>query len=244
MADPATPTPSTGSGATRSTGSGATTTGTGLARRYRIAVGVAAVLLIALVVRSVDPFGWFAAPEETPAVAGEPTLIAIKETAELKAATGTYSVPVEIDVEKTGLRQRLPDFVDQEKIIAIYQADVDATIDLRGLAADSIDADPQTRTITVRVPQPTLSRPAFDPENSRIISHDRGALQRVEDAFGESSLAVKEQLDAAAVEAVDKAARQSDLPQAARDNGTRFLTLLCQRMGYENITIEYAGDPN
>lgn len=236
MADPAAPHPSTGSG-TPSTGSGNT--------RFRIAVGVAAVLLIALVVRSLDPFGWFApVPEEAPAVAGEPTLIALKETAELKAATGTYAVPVEIDVEKTGLRQVLPDFVDQEKIVAIYQADVDATIDVRGLTADSIDADPQTRTITVRVPQPQLSRPTIDPENSRIVSHDRGALQRIEDAFGESSLAVKEQLDATAVEAIERAARQSDLPRTARENGTRFLTLLCQRMGYEHITIEYAGDPN
>lgn len=222
--------------------SNATLDETGLTRRYRIAVVVAAVLLVALVVRSLDPFGWFAAvPAEEPAVAGEPTLIAIKETAELKAATGTYSVPVEVDVEKTGLRQRLPDFVDQEKIIAIYQADVDATIDLRGLTDDAIDADPQTRTITVRVPQPKLSRPAIDPEKSRIVSHDRGALQRLDDAFGEGSLAVKEQLDAAAVEAIDKAARQSDLPQTARENGTRFLTLVCERMGYENITIEYVG---
>lgn len=216
-----------------------------LTRRYRLSVAAVALLLVALVIRSLDPFGWFApAVQEEPAVAGEPTLIAIRETAELKAATGTYSVPVEIDLEQTGLRQRLPDFLTQEKIIAIYQADVDATIDLRGLTADSIDADPQTRTITLRVPPPELSRPAIDPENSRIVSHDRGALQRVEDAFGESSLAVKEQLDAAAVEAIDMAARQSDLPQTARANGIQFLTLLCERMGYDHITIEYAGAPN
>lgn len=215
-----------------------------LTRRYRIAVVVAAVLLVGLLVRSLDPFGWFdPVAVEKHAVAGEPTLIAIRETAELKAASGTFAVPVVVDVEKTGLRQYLPDFVDQEKIIALYQADVDATIDLRGLTADAVKADPQTRTISVRVPAPKLSRPAIDPEKSRIVSHDRGALQRFDDAFGDSSLAVKEQLDTAAVEAIDKAARQSDLPQTARENGTKFLTLLCQRMGYENITIEYAGAP-
>jgi hypothetical protein len=217
----------------------------GLRRRYRVAVAVATVLLLALVVRSADPFDWFVSgPDGEPAAAGEPTLIAIRETAELKAASGTFSVPVELDVEQTGLRQRLPDFVDQEKIIAIYQADVDATIDLRGLTADAIDADPETRTITVRVPTPKLSRPAIDPENSRIVSHDRGALQRIEDALGEGSLAAKEQLDAAAVEAIAKAARESELPDTARVNGARFLTLLCERMGYEHITIEYAGAPS
>lgn len=215
-----------------------------LQRRYRVAVAVAAVLLLALVVRSLDPFGWFAPkPAESPVVAGEATLIAIREAAELTVASGTFSVPVQIDAEKTGLRQRLPDYVDGERIFAIYQADVNATIDLRGLTGESVEADPQTRTITVRVPASTLSRPSIDPENSRIVSHDRGAVQRVEDAFGESSLAAKEQLDAAAVEAIAEAARRSDLPETGRVNGTRFLTLLCERMGYEQITIEYADAP-
>lgn len=213
-------------------------------RRYRVAVAVAAVLLVALIVRSLDPFGWFAPePAEPPAIAGEPTLIAIREAAELTVATGTFSVPVEVDVEKTGLREWLPDVVDGERIVAIYQADVDATIDLRDLTADAIVADPATRTITLRVPAPELSRPAIDPEKSRIIAHSRGVVQRWDDALGEGSLAVKEELDAAAVTAIDRAARQSDLPGTARVNGTRFLTLLCERMGYERVTIEYAGAP-
>lgn len=213
-------------------------------RRFVLALAVAALLLVALVLRTVDPFGWFVSePPERPAVAGEPTLIAIRDAAELKVASGTFSVPVEVDVEKTGLRSIVPDVVDGERIVAIYRADVDATIDLRVLTEESIEADPQTRTITLRVPPPRLSRPAIDPDHSRIISHDRGVLQRVEDAFGEGSLAAKEVLDVAAVDAIASAAQESNLPETARANGKQFLTLMCQQMGYEDITVEYTGTP-
>lgn len=214
-------------------------------RRYRIAVGVAVLLFLALLIRSFDPFGWFVPkPTETPAVAGEPALITLRDAAELKVATGTYSVPVVIDVQKSGLRGKLPDFLDNEQIVAIYEADVDVLIDLRRLTEDAIEADPETRTIKVTVPAPMLSKPAINPDKSRIISHDRGVIQRLEDALGPGSLEAKERLDQAAVEAIDKAARESNLPEVGRTNGTEFLRLLCEKMGYTNITIEYADPPN
>lgn len=210
--------------------------------RLRVAVAVAAVLLIALVVRSVDPFGWFdgTGDDRAAATAGEVTLLKIRETTELKAATGTFSVPVTVDVARTGLRERLPEFVDGERIVAIYQGDVDATIDLRGLTADGITANQEDRTITLRVPEPRLSPPRIDHEKSRLMSHERGLVQRVEDALGDGSLAVKEDLDRAAVTALSRAAEESQLTATAKTNGTRFLTLLCQRLGYDRVTIEYA----
>jgi len=210
--------------------------------RLPIALAVAALLLVALLVRSLDPFGWFdpVAEEDAGAAAGDVTLLEIREAAELNVATGRFSVPVVIDAPRTGLRQRLPEFVDGEKIVAIYQGDVDATIDLRGLTAEGIRADPEARSITVRVPSPRLTPPRIDHEASGVISHQRGVVQRVEDALGDGSLAVKEDLDRAAVDAIARAAEQSDLSATAEANGTRFLTLLVERLGYEQVTIEYA----
>lgn len=209
--------------------------------RLRVAIAVAAVLLIALVVRSLDPFGWFGGTgaEESGATAGDVTLLEIREAEELKVASGSFSVPVVVDAPRTGLRERLPTFVDGERIVAIYQGDVDATIDLRGLTDDGITADPAERTITVRVPAPQLSPPRIDHGKSRLLSHDRGLVQRAEDALGDGSLAVKEDLDRAAVAAILRAAEESDLTATAETNGTQFLTLLCQRLGYDRVTIEY-----
>lgn len=211
-------------------------------RRVAAAIAVAGVLLVALVTRIFDPFGWFDGEAETAssAAAGDVTLIRIRDAAELKVATGTFSVPVVTDAERSGLRERLPGFVDSEQIVAIYHGDVDATIDLRGLTEEGIDADPQARTITVRVPAPVLSRPSIDHEKSRIVSHQRGILQRLEDAAGEGSVTAREDLDAAAVQAIARAAEESDLEATARTNGEQFLRLLCEQMGYEQVTITYA----
>ncbi|MDO5681422.1 MAG: DUF4230 domain-containing protein [Propionibacteriaceae bacterium] len=207
---------------------------------------MAAVLLVMLLVRSFDPFGWFATSavsEQNSAAAGDVTLLAIQETAELSVASGRFSVPVTIDVPRTGLRQRLPDFIDGEKIVAIYQGDVDAMIDLRGLTAEGITADPEARSITVRVPAPRLTEPRILHDKSGIVTHQRGVVQRVEDAVGDGSLVVKEELDQAAVSAIVRAAEESDLRATAEDNGRRFLTLLCERLGYVDVTVEYAEPP-
>lgn len=212
--------------------------------RFRVAVVVAAVLFVVLLVRSLDPFGWFVPePEGSPAAAGDVTVLEIREAAELKSATGRFSVPVVLDLEKTGLRERLPAFLDGEQVVAIYEGEVDATIDLRGLTAEGVQADPATRTITVTVPEPVLSRPAIDHDKSRIVSHSRGIVQRIEDAAGDGSIALKQQLDVAAVDAIARAAAESDLRETAREQGTQFLTLLCRQLGYEQITIEYAEPP-
>ncbi|MDO5500968.1 MAG: DUF4230 domain-containing protein [Propionibacteriaceae bacterium] len=206
------------------------------------------VLLLVLLLRSLDPFGWFGdpAPEEVPvgAAAGDVTLLEIREAADLQVATGRFSVPVIVDAPpRSGLRERLPEFVDGERIVAIYQGDVNATIDLRGLGAEGVTADPVARTITLRVPEPRLSSPAIDHEKSQIVSHTRGIVQRLEDAAGEGVLLVKEDLDREAVSAIAQAAEDSNLRETGRTNGRHFLTALCQRLGYEQVTIEFVAPP-
>lgn len=223
---------------------GSAPTGRATDPRLKWAVAAAVVLLLALIVRSTDPFGWFDAQDtRTAATASDVTLIEIREAAELNVATGWFSVPVILDVSRTGLRDLLPEYVDRERIVAVYQGDVEAMIDLRGLTEDGITADPETRTITVRVPAPRLTEPRIDHGRSQILSHERGVLQRVEDAFGGGSVAVKEDLDRAAVAAIAKAAGDSDLTTTAQQNGTQFLTLLCQQLGYDQVTIEFLPAP-
>lgn len=221
-------------------GSGSTAVGRTPDRRLTLALVAVAVLATLLLARLLDPFGWFEPEDVNSATAEDVTLIEIRDAAELKVATGAFSVPVVVDVERTGLRERLPGLVDSEQIVAIYYGDVDATIDLRGLTAEGIVADPEARTIEVTVPAPVLSRPSIDHDKSRIVSHQRGLLQRLEDAAGEGSLVAKEDLDAAGVQAIARAADESGLDQTARENGEEFLRLMVERMGYEEVTIKYA----
>lgn len=213
--------------------------------RLPIAVTVAALLLVALVVRSADPFGWWSpAASEDRADPGDVVVLELRRTAELTVATGTYQVPVTVELARTGLRAKLPELLDSERVVALYQGDVSAVIDLRELSEDSVRADPQSRSVTVRVPEPTLTRPNLDPAASRVLTHERGAWQRFEDVFDSTPSAQLEQLDQTAADTIAQAAAESDLPQTARDNGVEVLTQLCRALGYTDITIEYVQAPN
>ncbi len=125
-----------------------------LAKRALIGLLAGALALLALLVL-VNPLSWLRDQifgTEDPPVAGDVTLLEIKDTAELKVATGTFSVPVYFRAgEQSGIRRRIPDFIDGNSGVAIYQGSVDATIDLRGLTEGDIDADRNRRTLVSRI---------------------------------------------------------------------------------------------
>ena len=64
---------------------------------------------------------------------GDTTLLEIRKTAELRAATGSYSVPVYFGMDEHGVNKVIPDIFDANSGVAIYQGSIDALIDLRGL---------------------------------------------------------------------------------------------------------------
>ena len=48
----------------------------------------------------------------------------------------------------------------------------------------------------------------------------------------------------AAVEALTKAAQDSDLTEKAEQNAREFLTLLANRMGYDDVVVEFVDAPS
>lgn len=157
----------------------------------------------------------------------------------LEVASGTFQVPIFIDVgPDSGLAAELPDFVSSERITGLYEGQVDATVDLSGLDASDVTIDEEANAITIRVPEPVLGPPRINRENSEIIAHERGVVQRFEDAVGDTNLDMAA-LDEEAEGKIAQAARESDLPRMARDNGAATLEQLGQAMGYDEVTVEY-----
>lgn len=221
------------------------------ARRQVVAWGIAGLSLLGLVgvllIMLFDPLSSLRdrlfGEEDTP-VAGSRTVIEIRETRELRAATGEYSVPVFFGVEpQSGVRQYIPDVIDGDSGVAIYQGSVDALIDLRGLTEDDVQADPEAKRLSIRVPEPTLTEPNLDESESTVVLHKRGAATRLADAFSGNPLDKRDALDAKGVEAIALAARESELQDTARTNGRSFLTSLGRQMGYDDILVEYIPAP-
>lgn len=174
--------------------------------------------------------------------AGDSTLLEIRKTAELRAATGSYSVPVYFGYDESGIHKAIPDVLDGDTGVAIYQGSIDALIDLKGLADKDIAIDKAASTLTITVPAPTLTSPNIDEGKSRIIAQQRGLGTRINDFFAGTPLAQRESLDAEAVRVLQQAAAESGLSDTARENGRDFLTALGRQLGYATVTVIYADE--
>ena len=208
-----------------------------------VAVGVLALsILFAGALGSLRDalFGAEAAPAP-----GDTTLLEIRKTAELRAATGSFSVPVYygFDEDKGLLSKIVPDVIDENSGVAIYQGSIDALIDLKALQDRNIKADKAAGTLTITVPTPALTTPKIDLTKSRIVAQQRGIGTRVGDFFASAPLEQRQALDQAAVQALQQAAAESGLQATARENGRDFLTALGHQLGFATVTIVYADEP-
>ena len=104
--------------------------------------------------------------------------------------------------------------------------------------------DRSKRSITLRVPRPVLTKPNIDESRSTVVAQNRGLLTRLGELFNERPLAEKDSLDEVAVEALTKAAQDSDLTEKAEQNAREFLTLLANRMGYDDVVVEFVDAPS
>lgn len=205
-----------------------------------LGIAGAAVLIVNLF--GVNPLGWVTSSwfeDDDPPAAADTTLLSIIRTRELRAASGEFSVPVYFGTEQNGIREILPDALDANSGIFLYQGTVDALVDLRGLTEGDIEVDAANRSVRIEVPEPTLSRPNIDPSKSKIVSQNRGLLTRLGEIFSESPMAGREQLDEVAIEELTRAAQQSDLAGTARENAREFLTALLNELGYTDVEIEF-----
>lgn len=205
-----------------------------------LGIAGAAVLIVNLF--GVNPLGWVTSSwfeDDDPPAAADTTLLSIIRTRELRAASGEFSVPVYFGTEQNGIREILPDALDANSGIFLYQGTVDALVDLRGLTEGDIEVDAANRSVRIEVPEPTLSRPNIDPSKSKIVSQNRGLLTRLGEIFSESPMAGREELDEVAIEELTRAAQQSDLAGTARENAREFLTALLNELGYTDVEIEF-----
>jgi hypothetical protein len=208
--------------------------------------GAVAIALVALNLVGFDPIGslrdrLFGANSRPQAAST--TLLALRRTNDLRAAQGEFSVPVYFGTEQDGaLHDILPDAFDANSGVAIYQGSVDAFVDLSGLTKDDLELNRSERTITITVPNPTLSEPNINEAKSQVVSQNRGLLTRLGELFGETPLEGKEELDDAAVKALRDAAKQADLSGTAKEVATDFLTAISKRMGYDTVVVKFV-DP-
>jgi hypothetical protein len=180
-----------------------------------------------------NPFGSETIDRTQPAL-----LQSLADLSEYHAATANFQVIV--DTEKD--TKFVPSFIRGERTVYVAGGSVDAIVDFSQLDERSIQVSPDRSSVTVVLPAPTVADPAVDPEESRVVSRDRGILDRIGSAFSDNP-STERPLVLAAEEKMREAANASDLRAKAEQNTRKMLEGMLGALGYANVNVSFSPSP-
>jgi hypothetical protein len=204
----------------------------------RLAVAVAALaLLVPLGQRVLDALPDLGNPfaQETVDRSSAPLLTALADLSEYHAATGTFQVVVDLELDTPFV----PSVLSGERTTFLATGEVDALVDFDGVAAGAtVSAD--RRSVTIALPAPRLDEVRIDPSASRVVARDRGLAQRLGSVFEDNPTSERE-LYREAEAKIGSAATSSDLATRAEENTRQMLTSLATALGYTQVTVTFDG---
>ena len=202
-----------------------------------VLLGVIALCLIGLLVVGIvfllNPFG-----TETVDRSGPTVLQQIRKLEEFTAAEGTFTQDVDLETDA----KFLPDFLKGERVTALVTGTVRATVNFAELDEGAIQVDESTNSIRLTLPEPVLADAEIDESSARIVSRNRGLVDRVDDFFS-ANPTDDGPLYQAAEDKVSAAAAQSDLVEQGRQNTEDWLTTFLGAAGFENVEITWTKSP-
>ncbi len=180
-----------------------------------------------------NPFGTETIDRSPPAL-----LESLTDLSEYRAASANFQVIV--DTEKD--TRFVPSFIRGERTVYVASGSVDAVVDFSKLDERSIQVSPDRTSVTVSLPAPTLADPDVDPEQSRVVSRDRGVLDRVGSAFSDNPSTERPLILAAEAQMREKAGA-SDLRARAEENTRKMLEGMLRALGYASVSVNFTPNP-
>ena len=196
------------------------------------------VLLAGLLARMVGgwpslPFGTQDVDRSTPSL-----MTSLADLEEYHAATGTFQVVVDLEKDV----RWVPSLLSGERTTFLATGSVDAVVDFTGLDRSAVTTSDDGRAVTFSLPAARLDDADVDLENSRVLSRDRGVLDRVGGLFSDNPTSER-QVAALAEDKLDAAAAESDLRKRAEENTRAMLTGLARSLGFTSVEVRFdAGD--
>ena len=198
------------------------------------ALVIVVFLLLALGAALFDPFG-----TETIDRSGPALLERMRALEEFTAAEATFVQ--DIDIEQDA--RYLPDFVKGERVVALVTGEVRATVDFSDLDEDSVEVDEDGSSITVTLPEPELQDAEIEESSTKIVTRERGIVDRLEDVFSSNPFD-DSQVYEAAESKLNEAAAQSDLREQAKDNTEKWLRTFLGAAGFDSVEVEWRESPS
>ncbi|HYX94949.1 MAG TPA: DUF4230 domain-containing protein [Geodermatophilus sp.] len=206
-------------------------------RRLRpklVAAGIGLALLVPVGFQVADwlsdrPLGQDVVDSSTP-----PLMLALEDLSEYHAATGTFQVVVEREVDT----RYVPSVISGESVSFLATGTADAYVDFTGLDAGRVTLSPDGTSASIALPASRLGEVRIDPAASRVLDRDRGLVERVGDALGDNPVDDSE-LYALAEDRLATAATQSDLRERAETNTRDMLTGLARSLGVQQVEVTF-----
>jgi hypothetical protein len=176
-----------------------------------------------------EPFGQDVVDRST-----TPLLLALEDLDEYHAATGTFQVVVDREVDT----RYVPSVISGERVEFLATGTADAYVDFDGLDDGAVTLSTDGTSATIDLPAPQVGEVRIDPEESHVLDRDRGVVERIGDALGDNPVDDGE-LYALAEDRLGAAAAESDLRQRAETNTRAMLTGLAQSLGVDEVTVTF-----
>jgi hypothetical protein len=199
-----------------------------------VAAGAAVAVLVPVGARVAgwlpeDPFGQDEVDRST-----TPLLLALEDLQEYHAATGTFQVVVDREVDT----RYVPSAISGERVQLLATGTADAYVDFSTLDAGAVSLSGDGTTASIELPAPRLDEVRIDPEESRVLDRDRGLVERIGDAIGDDPVDDSE-LYAMAEDRLAAAAAASDLRERAEANTRDMLTGLARSLGVDEVEVRF-----
>jgi len=211
------------------------------ARRGRTVLLATAAVLGGLVVvgaeRALDALPALAPFEEQVVDRSRPALLeSLTDLDELHAAKGTFSVVVDLEHDV----RNVPALLAGERTTYLAVGSVDGLVDLGALDGRAVATDGTAATIVL--PAPRLDEPRIDLAQSRVLSRDRGLVDRVAGALSDEPTSERD-VALLAQDRLTAAAAESDLLERAEASTRATLTELARSLGYTDVTERIEAAP-
>lgn len=208
----------------------------GLGALFVTVVGVTGVTMVALLIAAVslNPFA-----SKTTEAKDSVVLAKMQDLARFDAATGRFTTVV----DEQSSTKMLPTWASGERVVLEAEGDVAASVDFSKLGTDAIKLSDGGKTAVVHLPDPVLDPPRLDPDTTRVITRDRGVLDRLGDAVSGADPSNDQHLYQRATEKLADAAAQSDLTARARANTEKFVRDTLRASGVQNVTVVFDAAP-
>ena len=209
-------------------------------RRHRrvplrlLAAGVGLAVLVPVGVKVAgwlpdEPFGQEVVDRST-----TPLLLALEDLHEYHAATGTFQVVVDREVDT----RYVPSVISGERVEFLATGTADASVDFADLDAGAVTLSADGTSATIALPAPRVGDVRIDPEESHVLDRDRGLVERIGDALGDNPVDDSE-LYALAEDRLAAAAADSDLRERAETNTRTMLTGLARSLGVDEVEVRF-----